>query len=112
MWAKLRFSMPKYTIKSNQIIFGRFFDRELAKYPWNLVLQIGKALYDRHIPDPQAWALGDKDQGALRVEFDALGYELTGKEYYAMEGWEGIADELMWRHPRPDLYLFDRIINA
>jgi hypothetical protein len=112
MWAKLRFSMPKYTVKSNQIIFGRFFERELKKYPWNQVLKIGVALYEKQISDPKSWSLADKDQESLRKEFDALGYELTGKEHYAMEGWEGIADELMWRPPRPDGYLIDRMINA
>jgi hypothetical protein len=111
MWAKLRFSMPKYTIKANEIQFGRFFDRELAKYPWNQVLKIGKALYDKQIPNPESWALDDKNPESLQSEFDALGYELNGKEYYAMEGWEGIADELM-RSSEPDSYLVDRIINA
>lgn len=112
MWAKLRFSMPKYTIKANEIQFGRFFDRELDRFPWNKTLQIGKALYDKQISDPKAWGLNDKDSESLRAEFDALGYELTGKEYYAMEGWEGIADELLYTRPRPDRYLIDRIINA
>ena len=112
MWAKLRFSMPKYTVKANKIQFGRFFNRELEKYPWNRVLQIGKALYDKQISDPKAWSLNDKDPESLREEFDALGYELSGKEHYAMEGWEGIADELLWRRPFPDSYIIDRIVNA
>lgn len=112
MWAKLRFSMPKYTVKSNQIIFGRFFERELKKYPWNMVLKIGKDIYDRQIYDPGAWPLEDKNQESLRKHFDTLGYKLTGKEHYAMEGWEGIADEVVYLRPHPDRYLIDRIINA
>lgn len=111
MWAKLRFSMPKYTIKANQLMFGKFFEREIERYPRNKTLMIGKELYEKQISDPTKWALGDKDQKSLQSEFDALGYELTGKEFYAMDGWNDAASGLLYLHPRPDLYLVDRMIH-
>lgn len=101
MYNKVRFHVGKckVAVAENAIeTYRHFFERELERLPDNLTLKIGFDLFKKMIENPDIYPiLDDKDVKKLRDDWNLFkkDYPLTGKEFYAMEGWEEKAEELL-----------------
>jgi len=103
MWGRVRFTLPKYIGKNHWIkTYEDFFKREIKRLPQNITLQIGYDLFSLMVQNLESWVLDDKDSNFINTQFEefAKDYKLTGKEYYAMKGWEETAEALLKSKPK------------
>ncbi len=99
MYGKVRATLPRYFKKSKSGInqFKMFFEQGLKLYPDNLTLRVGYDLYNKMIGNLPKWNMNNKRFDIIREEWKKFkkSYQLTGEEFFAMDGWEEIAKKLV-----------------
>ena len=95
IFLKLRFCLPKF--KDNKKLlekFRSFLDDGLKNHPENMVFIVGNDLYNiMEEKGFENYILPDKNTKELRWQWEKFkqGYNLTGKEFYAMPEYEVFA---------------------